>query len=83
MIWHGGAEPAVVYVGQGKIRDRILAHRDDSGIQRFASRDLFVTWAAVNSEDRDGVETYLADKWRPKVGEQHPNAPKIEVNSPW
>ncbi len=29
MIWHGGSSPAVVYVGQGNIKDRIIEHRKD------------------------------------------------------
>lgn len=83
IIWHGGSEPAVVYVGQGNIKDRIVQHRDNQQIQRYAHLDLYVTWATVSAEYRDGVERYLADNWDPKVGAAHPIADPIEVNSPW
>ena len=82
IIWHGGKNPHVVYVGQGKIRDRLRAHRNDAEIQSYAPSGLFVTWASVSVQFRDGVERYLANFWGPKVG-SHPNVPPIEANSPW
>ena len=83
IIWHGGKKPRVVYVGQGKIRDRIRAHRSDVEIQEFVSQTLFVTWASVGRQQRNGVERYLADRWRPKVGSSHPDVLPIEVSSPF
>jgi len=83
MIWHGGAEPRVVYVGKGNIRERIRAHRQDGRIQAYASLGLFVTWASVAAVNQRGVEAYLENHWRPRVGERHPDAPHIQVNSPW
>ena len=83
IIWHGGAKPAVVYIGQGKIKDRIAEHRSGLEIQQYANEDLYVTWATVPTQNRDGVEAYLAASWVPKVGERHPTAPQIEVNPPW
>ena len=83
MIWHGGKSPHVVYVGQGMIKDRIRAHRSDTQIQEFAPQGLFVTWARVALQSRNGIERYLSNKWRPKVGSSHPSVPPIEVSSPW
>ena len=83
VIWHGGTEPKVVYVGQGEIKERLHAHRQDSAVQRYAYLGLYVTWAAVPEPDRNGVEAYLADKWNPLVGEIHPDVDPIIVNSPW
>ena len=83
MVWHGGANPHVVYVGQGVFRDRLLAHRQDDRIQQFADLDLYVTWAEVEKRYRDGVEAFLAKQWSPKVGVKHPDAPQIHTNSPW
>ena len=40
IIWHGGKNPHVVYVGQGKIRDRLRAHRNDAEIQSYAPSGL-------------------------------------------
>ena len=35
IIWHGGNDPRVVYVGRGSIRDRLRKHRLDERIQAF------------------------------------------------
>lgn len=83
VIWHGGQQPRVVYIGQGVIRDRLQSHRTDPRIQHYADLDLYVTWAQVGVSERDGMEAYLADHWRPKVGDAHPDARPIETNSPW
>ena len=83
MIWHGGKKPAVVYVGQGNIRDRLRFHRNNQKVQNYANIDLFVTWALVGSARRSGVEAYLAAQWRPLAGQDHPDGTPIEVNSPW
>ena len=32
VIWHGGQSPWTVRVGQGVIRDRLQAHRNDSAV---------------------------------------------------
>ena len=83
IIWHGGPTPAVVYVGQGNIKARLAEHRNDQEIQRYASWDLYVTWATVGEQHRDGVEAYLASIWGPKVGERYSSASHIVVNFPW
>ena len=83
VIWHGGTAASVVYVGQGMIRDRLREHRRDESIQEFKEFDLYVTWARVDQTKRDGVERYLADFWKPLVGDRHPDAKPLAVNSPW
>ena len=83
IIWHGGRDPGVVYVGQGDIKARIQNHRSDPAIQRFEPHGLYLTWAVMPESSRDGVESFLAKKWTPKVGTDHPSADPIEVNSPW
>ena len=83
IIWHGGANPAVVHVGQGNVSARLRAHRSDPKIQQFAKHDLYVAWSRVPSDSRDGVEAYLAHKWNPRVGRDYPAAPPIKVNAPW
>ena len=59
IIWHGGTEPAVVHVGQGNIRDRLAAHRNNPDIQQYKHLDLYVTWATVSEEFLLGVEGLL------------------------
>ena len=81
IIWHSGNPSRVVRVGQGDIANRLSAHRNDPAITQYPG--LWVTWAAVPAAQRDGVERYLGDTWRPLVGDAFPNAHPIAVNSPW
>jgi len=83
IIWHGGQNPATVYVGQGNIADRIRAHRTEPNILFYSSLGLFVTWASVPALSRDGIECYLAQTLKPKEGFAHPNCAPIGVNLPW
>ncbi len=81
IIWQGGAQPRVVYVGQGDVKYRLLSHRNRTDITRYSP--LYVTWASVPVAQRDGVERYLSDQWRPQVGDAHPDVNPIAVNAPW
>ena len=80
VIWKSGTPATVVRIGQGSIADRIRAHRADPQITKHG--DLLVTWAAVASEHRDGVERYLADQYAPLVGGAFPSVDAIPVNLP-
>lgn len=83
IIWHVGPNLVTVRIGQGVIRDRLAAHRNDLEVQANAHLNLLVTWASVEATYRDGVEAYLANRLDPKVGERFPNRRPIEVNLPW
>jgi hypothetical protein len=84
VIWHAGNPGRVVYIGQGNVRDRLTAHRDNSEVTAYrASGTLYVTWASVPARSLDGVERYLADSWKPLAGDHHPNVQPIPVNSPF
>ena len=83
IIWHAGPDPATIYVGQGKISERLKEHREKREILEFAYHGLFVTWADVGPNDRDGIESYLAKTLNPKIGTHHPDALAIQVNLPW
>jgi len=83
IIWHGGQNPATVRVGQGVIKERMQAHRNDPAILGYAQYGLFVTWAAVAPPFRDGIERYLAETFNPKVGEAFPQTIPVTVNLPW
>jgi hypothetical protein len=78
IIWQGGGP--IVRVGQGVIRDRIADHRNDKAINFY--NNLFVTWARVSTQNRDGVERYLAETLNPKVGFTFPDTSSIAVNLP-
>lgn len=83
IIWHGGQNPATVRVGQGNIRDRLQEHRKDNSILAYKEDNLFVTWASVSTSSCDGVERYLAETLKPKVGDRFPNTQPTKVNIPW
>ena len=83
IIWHGGQNPAVVYVGQGVIRDRLSAHRNERSILQYQDRGLYATWAVLPRSVRDGVEKFLYDYLKPKAGEKCPDCIPIPVNTPW
>jgi hypothetical protein len=85
IIWHGGQNPRVVYVGQGDVKARLTAHRGDRRILAYRTSGLLmVTWAEVSlAADRNGIERYLANRLSPLVGDSHPDVNPIEVNLPW
>ena len=82
LIWEAGAVPKWVRVGQGDIKECILAHRNDAEILKYSSTRLLVTWAEVPAEEIEGVEAYLVDKCSPLVGESFPDRVPIPVNMP-
>lgn len=84
VIWKPGSNGCpgqAVRVGQGDIQDRLVTHRNDPEITKYGS-DLCVTWVAVESRYRDGVERYLAEQCSPLVGERFPLVTPIPVNLP-
>jgi len=83
IIWHGEDNPATVKVGQGIIRDRLSAHRQDFEILEYSGNGLYATWARVAEDYRDGVERYLGERLDPIVGIRLPDTEPIEVNLPW
>jgi len=82
LIWHGGLTPRWVRVGQGIIKERLAAHRTDPQILAYRQHGLFVTWASVAHELRDGIEAYLALQCAPLVGERFPQRIPVVVNLP-
>lgn len=83
IIWHSGQKAKTVRVGQGIIRDRLKSHREDPQIQEYEQYGLFVTWAAVDDQYRDGIEAYLANILEPVIGKRFPNVIPLSVNLPW
>ena len=64
IIWHWWANPHVVRVWQGIIKERLSEHRENVDILKYKNSWLYVTWAYVDSQHRDGVERYL---WESKT----------------
>lgn len=83
IIWHGGPEPAVIYVGCGILKYRFAAHREDRGVLAYGGDGLYVTWAQAEATMYVGIERYLSEKLRPKLGTYFSDVPPIEVNLPW
>ena len=83
IIWHGGSNPRVVYVGKGAIAERLRAHRTSPEILQYALDGLFVTWSRVSPNLMDGVESYLVKALTPLENEQSPTAPPVAVTLPW
>ena len=84
LIWHGGEKAATVYVGQTvNLRSRLGEHRRAQAIQRYKHFGLYVTWASVDPAYRDGIERYLGEYLKPKVGTNLPEAVPIPVQLPW
>ena len=84
VIWHEGNPSRVVRVGHGEIRERLHYHQEDPEVlaySRFST--LRVTWAAVQSDQMEGVERYLVEHWKPLVEDRPPKVVPIAVNSPF
>lgn len=83
IIWHGGQQPATVYVGKGEIAERLADHRQNATILQYSHFGLFVSWARVDPWSQSGVERFLAERLNPKVGQRYPTVTAIPVNLPW
>ena len=81
VVWHRGRNP-VLCVGQGAIRTQLARIQQDPTAQaEHQEHGLYVTWASMEPEHRDGVESYLVERLAPAIGAP-PSAPAIEVNLP-
>jgi hypothetical protein len=81
VIWHEGNPSRVVRVGHGEIRERLHYHQEDPEVLAYST--LRVTWAAVQSDQMEGVECYLVEHWKPLVEDRPPKVVPIAVNSPF
>ena len=77
MIWrHSNGK--VIYVGSGDI-DRLWDHLNENWPSQYS--DLVANYAII--EYWRGIERYLADKYRPLIGDRYPaDVDPIEVNTP-
>jgi hypothetical protein len=83
VIWHGGACPRVVRVGQGDLFDRLSAHKNDPQITQYKQYGpLYATWAMLHQSYLNGVENFLGRHYSPLVGDRFPNVQPIAVNLP-
>lgn len=89
VIWYtspaeSNAESKVIRLGQGNIGERLRAHRTDPSILRYANiGQLKVSWAVLNNFSKmtiDGIERFLAESYRPLIGDRFPEVDTIPVN---
>ena len=83
IVWHGGTQPEIVAIGQGKIRERLKAELKDQNVRNFEKFKLYVAWAPAEQNERPGIEKYLAGKLSPQVDRHVPEGEAITVNLPW
>ncbi|MDX6770312.1 MAG: GspE/PulE family protein [Elusimicrobiota bacterium] len=82
VVWQGGAPPVPVCVGSGALREVMKERRVSPEVQPFRDKTLYVSWAKVEKVARPGVERYLYDALKPRVGNGGPQATPVEVNLP-
>ena len=71
-----------LYVGQGNIAERLSEHKTTLRHKRYNIQDLWVAWATVSSENKNGVERFLYNYFKPIESKRCPEALPISVNLP-
>jgi len=75
--------PTIIRVGQGDIQKRLAAHRIDIEIiLAGGGSPLSVAFAQAPQLIMDGAERFLANVYRPLVGDAFPHVAPIPVNLP-
>lgn len=85
IIWHGGANPKIVRIGTGDVVKKLIAHRANPQITRYAKHGpLMVTWAVQPDHRRQaGIAKYLTEQFYPLVRDVPLDIPAIAVRSPF
>jgi hypothetical protein len=82
VVWHHGRNP-VLRVGQGVIREELQTLQTTRNLVEAGQNTvLYVTWARIDRDRRDGVERYLAEMLDPEMCDRSPETDPIEVNLP-
>jgi len=82
LVWQVGDNPTSVLVGFGQIRDALTKFRQSPQVAQFRDRDLYVTWAVVDSGLQEGAARYLAKTLGPKIGPPPSDIPPVQLNLP-
>lgn len=77
VLWHSGVQPRWVYVGHSiDIAADLDALADNDEVMEYNSRGgLFVTWAPIKPEYRQGVLRFLTESMEPLI--ENPKAARI------
>ena len=81
IIWKSNRKNNVIQIGQGEISTVLQRLRNSPKITQFGD-DLFVTWASVPEQYRDGVERYLYEQYSPASIDNITNSRLVYVNTP-
>jgi hypothetical protein len=70
VMWHRGVRPQWIYMGAtDDLGESIGQARDTQEVLSFEGRgSVYVTWAPIKSEYRDGVAVYLRNSLNPEIG---------------
>ncbi|MBB4265478.1 hypothetical protein [Roseospira visakhapatnamensis] len=69
VVFHGGVQPRWVYVGStANLGATVMALQDHPDLTTLEARGgLFMTWAYIKADKRDGVVTYLRARMKPEL----------------
>lgn len=86
-IWYTSPSSAkVIKVGSGNISERLKDHRSNQEITKYSSLgNLKVSWVVADSNpllpsEAQGAEVFLANKYRPLVGDRFPNVVEVPIS---
>jgi len=83
IIWHGGNNPRVIYIGHGDIPTQLEKLRVKQEFQKYIPIGLYVTWAKFKPEHMKGVHRYLNYKLKPSLSMCKIEDHQIYVNLPF
>ena len=83
IVWHGGSNPRVLFIGHGKIAKELEKVSFKREIKEFVQLGLYVTWAQFKPEHMKGVHRFLNDKLRPMLSMCKIEDHQIYVNLPF
>ena len=83
IVFHGGEQPGIVCVGEGRLREQLKTVAHDARVLAFEKSHLYVAWAKAKEDERLGIEKYLSQRLMPKVSGESADVEPISVNLPW
>lgn len=86
-IWYTSPSSAkVIKIGSGNISERLRDNRTNQEITKYSSMgSLKVSWVVADSDpllpdEVQGAEVFLANKYRPLVGDRFPNVVEVPIS---
>lgn len=84
IIWYFDASniARTVKVGSGHLWSCLESENTDPKVEKYADRNLYVTWALVLADDIENISVSLNQKLQPFVGQQRLGDPRVFVELP-